>query len=258
MYYNNVTILLQGILNDGVDLYETLNIYTKLCNVVLSVYTFDVEKVNKICESFPTVKIIENNLDEYNNLPIIIDPLVDYGLLGTIQKMYFQICTTKKGLEHISTPYVVKSRVDHCYDNISVLIDRGLNTNKIVSSSIFVRGCMDGNIINRCRYCLSDCLFMGKTDDIKLCFDLCYDAKLLTRPETGIWEPYFIHIFKKNNIDINSLTNEDYIQHMTNVVEIVCINELTPYKIKLWDSVHTYMHDNIKTTYDYLLFGCDY
>jgi len=258
MQYDNVTILLQGIINDQVDLYKTLEIYTKLCPVVLSIYTFDLDKVTKICESFPTVQIIENDLDEYSKLPVIIDPLVEHGILSVIQRLYFQICSTKKGLEYITTEYVVKSRVDHCYENIFKFIECGLRTQKIVSSSIFVRGCMDNNVINRCRYCLSDCLFMGKTSNIKLCFELCYDAKLLTRPETGIWTPYFTHIFKEKGIDINSVDDETYVKYMVDVVEVYCVNELCPYTIKLWDNVHTYLHDSVKSTYDYLMCGCDY
>ena len=103
MLYDNVTILLQGIIHNDINLYETLEIYTKLCHIVLSIYTFDLEKVTKICESFPMVQIVENNLDEYSKLPVIIDPLVEHGILGVIQRVYFQICTTKKGLENINT-----------------------------------------------------------------------------------------------------------------------------------------------------------
>lgn len=256
--FNNVTILLQGILNDKVNLHTTLTTYTKICPIVLSVYDFDYEKVKEICKPFDNIQIVANNLEEYSELPIIIDPLVDYGILGTVQRMYFQICTTKKGLEYVNTEYVVKSRIDHHYSQIHKLIEHGIQTNKIVSSSIFVRGCQDGNPINRCRFCLSDCLFMGYTDNIKLCFQLCYDAKLLTRPETGIWTPYFIHYFKANNINIENVSDDTYIRHMMEIVEVYCINELKPYEIKLWDRTHTHLHDNVKNTYDYLLYGCDY
>jgi hypothetical protein len=258
MQYDNVTILLQGIINDRVNLYDTLSIYTKLCPVVLSIYTFDIEKAKNICESFPTVKIVENNLDEYSNLPVIIDKLVEHGILATIQRMYFQICTTKKGLEYVTTEYVVKSRVDHYYSSIHKLIDKCIATQKITSSSIFTRGCLDGNPGNRCRFCFSDCLFMGRTDDIRLCFELCFNAKLLSRPETAIWAPYFIHIFKEKGIDIELVDDETYMQHMLNVVQVCCINELGPYKLKLWDNVYTALSDSVKTTYQYLMYGCDF
>jgi hypothetical protein len=221
MMFNNVTILLQGILNDKVNLHTILTTYTKICHVVLSVYDFDYEKVKIICEPFENVRIVVNDLEEYNKLPVIIDQLVDYGILGTLQRMYFQICTTKKGFECIDTEYVVKSRIDHYYSQIHKLIAHGLHTNKIVSSSIFVRGCQDGNPLNRCRFCLSDCLFMGKTDNIKLCFQLCYDAKLLTRPETGIWTSYFIHYFKAKNIDIINVSDDVYIKNMLKYIALL-------------------------------------
>jgi hypothetical protein len=256
--FDNVTILLQGIINDKVDLKQTLETYTKVCNVILSVYTSDLDMVNKICVDYPNVKIVENNLEEYSNLPVVIDTLVDYGILSTIQRCYFQICTTKKGLEYVNTEYVVKSRVDHYYSGIHKFIERGIQTKKIVSSSIFVRGCKDKKAINSCRFCLSDCLFMGNTSNIKLCFDLCYEEKLLTRPETGIWKPYFIHIFKQMDIDIEAVDDDTYIKLISRFVDVYCINELGPYNIKLWASTYNNLFDRVKTTYEYLLHGCDY
>ncbi len=254
--YKNVTILLQGILHKDVNLNDTLNVYTKLCNVVISVYETDMNKVLEICESYPTVIIVENNISDYEKQPLVIDNKFAHCNMGFLQNGFFQICSTKKGLSVIHTEYVVKSRVDHYYGNLSNFIQHGLsNQNKIISSSVFVRGCSEPR--HPCRCCLSDCLFMGKTDDIKLCFKLCYNNKSMTRPETGIWNPYFTHIFKLKGIDINRIPNNLYIRHMLELVDVFCINNLQPYKIKIGNKIETNCDDCVKTSAEYLIYGCD-
>ncbi len=254
--YKNVTILLQGILHKDINLENTLNVYTKLCKVVLSIYKPDLDTVLEICKSYPTVIIVENNISDYENQIVTLDKQFTDCKISVLQNGFFQICSTKQGLSIIHTDYVVKSRVDHYYEKLEKFIKHGLlNQNKIISSSIFVRGCK--GLKHPCRYNLSDCLFMGKTDDIKLCFKICYDNKLLTRPETGIWEPYFIHIFKLKNININSINDDKYINYMTDLVDIYCINKIQPYKIKFGNEISTFINDRIKTTSEYLLYGCD-
>ncbi len=254
--YKNVTILLQGILHKDINLEDTLSVYTKLCNVVLSVYKSDLDLVLKICESYPTVIVVENDISDYENQPLILDKQIADCSINILQNGFFQICTTKKGLSVIHTEYVVKSRVDHYYEKLSKFIEHGLlNQNKIISSSVFVRGCR--GLKHPCRFCLSDCLFMGKTDDIKLCFKLCYDNKLMTRAETGIWKPYFTHIFNIKGININSMEDDKYVKYMAELVDVFCINKIRPYKIKLGNGVSTFIHDHIKTTSEYLLHGCD-
>jgi hypothetical protein len=255
--FTNVTILMEGALFPDINLHETLNIYTKVCNVVLSIYKTDLDAIKQICTSFPNVVIIENDINEYKSQPVRIDPEFKNHTAISLLLGYCQICSVKKGLEYIDTPYVVKTKIDHCYGNICEFIQYGLTTNKIIASSLFQRGCQDKSIPNRSRYCLTDTLFMGKTSDIKLCFDLCYENRLLTRIATGIWTPYFIHIFKNKGIDINDVDDESYAKYMGEVVDIYCVNKLGSYKFKYFNNVMTYMYDNDKTTYEYLMYGCD-
>ena len=257
LLFDNVTILIEGPFCPDICLYETLNIYTKICNVVLSIYKTDIDAINDICESFSNVRIIENDIDEYKKHEVRIDPEFKNHTAISLLLGYCQICSVKKGLEYINTPYVVKTKMNHCYENIQKFIEHGLNTQKITASSLFHRGCCDGCIANRSRYCLTDTLFMGRIEDIKLCFDLCYENRLLTRVATGIWEPYFIHIFKEKGIDINSVDDETYMKYMLDVVNIYCFNKLGPYRFKYFDDVRTYMPDNDKMTFEYLIYGCD-
>ena len=256
LQYDNVTIVLQGILNENIDLVEILENYTKICKVVLSIYNTDLDKVKEICKNYQTVMIIENDITDYDQLPVIIDPEFKNCSLQELQKSVFQICTTKKGLDIVTTEYVVKSRVDHYYSGLHKFIEYGLDKKKIIVSSIFTRGCKDTYCA--CRYCLSDCLFMGKTNDIKLCFNICYTTRVLTRPETGIWRPYFLYVFNKKGIDIDNLDDETYVQHMMELVEVYCVNFLHPYKLKICNRIETHMWDVAKPTYDYLMVGCDY
>ncbi len=253
--FNNVTILLQGILNENVSLIDTLNNYTKICNVVLSVYKPDIKKVIEICKIFPTVIIMENDIDEYNNQPLIIEKEFANSPLNFLQNGFFQICNTKKGLSVIHTTYVVKSRIDHFYSNLQNFIQYGLYTQKIISSPVFIRGYNDKFFPYR--YHLSDCLFMGKTCDIKLCFDLCYKNKLLTFPEIGIWRPYFIYKFNKMGIDINSVDDETYVKYMLELVDVFPIDKLKPYKIKICDNINTNMITTKTTMREYLTTGYD-
>jgi hypothetical protein len=99
---------------------------------------------------------------------------------------------------------------------------------------------------------------MGVTSEIKLCFDLCYNEKMLTRPETGIWKPYFVYKFNEKGINIVDVDIDEYVNHMAEMVEIYCINNIEPYKLKICNRIETRMGDVEKTTKDYLLFGCDY
>lgn len=255
--FADVTIILEGRLYTEISLYETLSTYTKVCNVILSIYDTDINEINKICESFPEVIIIENNISEYKRHPVRIDQQFKNHTAISLLSGYVQICCVKKALEYVITPYVVKSKIDHYYKNIHKFIEHGLKTNKITSSSLFQRGCQDNNIPNRSRFCLTDTLFMGKIENIKLCFDLCHANALLTRVATGIWSPYFVHIFKLQNISIDLVDDETYIKCMEEVVDIYCINNFGPYKFKYFDSVREYMHDNTKTTINYLTYGCD-
>lgn len=253
MKYSNVTILLQGILHKDISLINILNIYTPLCQVVLSVYDSDMDEIKKICEWFPMVVIIivENDISDYEELKVTMDrEYVDHKT-SYLHNGLYQICTTKKGLSVIHTEYVLKSRIDHCYWKIENFIKCGLECGKIVCSSIFTRGCNDAH--HPARYHLSDCLFMGKTSEMKLCFDLCFEKKVLTLPEIGIWRPYFEYVLKDK--DIHAVDN--YVDEMCKLVEIYPINKLQPYRIKVNEWIKNCMDDSIKTTREYLVKGCD-
>jgi hypothetical protein len=98
---------------------------------------------------------------------------------------------------------------------------------------------------------------MGKTNDIKLCVKLGYENRLLTHPERGLWKPYFEYIFNLKGINISSVNDETYVQYMSELVDIYCINNIKTYKLKFRNGIKTYIEDTNKTTKEYLTFGCD-
>jgi len=255
MSSNNITILLYGNLHEDISLIDTLNVYTKLCNVVLSVYKSDIDKVLEIRKLFPTIIIVANDITEYEKHPLKVNKqFVTWNTLH-LQNGFFDICMIKLGLSVIHTKHVLVSRIDHYYSCLSKFIEYGLNAEKIVTSSIYVRGCKDRFFPFRFHF--SNCLFMGKTNDIKLCFNLCYNNGLLTCPELGIWKPYFTHIFNIKSIDINTVNDEMYVEYVSELMDVYSINNVGPYKIKLDCGIKTHMNDNNKTTKEYLTYGCD-
>jgi hypothetical protein len=106
MAFEDVTILLQGMLHDDINLHEILNVYANLCNVVISVYKKDIDKVNEVSKEFENVTIIENDQSEYEKTPLIVDQDFKNCEVRVLQSGFFQICTTKKGLDIINTKYV--------------------------------------------------------------------------------------------------------------------------------------------------------
>ena len=51
------TILMQGIIIDDIPLRDTLLNYTKICPVVLSIYSYQKEKVENICKDISNITI---------------------------------------------------------------------------------------------------------------------------------------------------------------------------------------------------------
>jgi hypothetical protein len=256
--FDNVTIIIEGTLYSNIDLHNTLQYYTSLCHVVLTIFKTDINVITDICKPFPSVTIIENDINDYRKIPVRIDQQFKNHTAMSLLSGFFQICSVKKALECVNTEYVVKTKIDHFYGGMDKFIKCGLlHPDKITSSSLFHRGCQDKNVPNRSRFCLTDTLFIAKTISIKKCFDLCYDNKLLTRVATGIWTPYFIHIFKEMNIDICTVDDELYVKYMNEIVNIYNVNDFAPYKFKYFDQIRNYMHDTNKTTYEYLMYGCD-
>ena len=252
-YYNNVTIILQGIINKNVDIFNTLSEYINYGQIIISIYDEleDIDIINNIKKTFPTVTIAHNNLKD-NKLELT--ELNKFTNTPYMDNCYYQIKSTLKALEYVNTEYVVKSRVDHYYKSVDDFIIWGIHQNKIISSSIFVRG------VNYAKYHLSDCLFSGKTCEISKMMNLALQNYNPGCPEVNIWKPYILHIAKINNVNLECLDDNSYAEFMAKYFYIYCINRHASYKINYRKIINTYINDRDKTTIDskeYFLLGCD-
>ena len=152
MNTNLVTILLQGVINPNIDLNKTITEYKQYGKIVLSIYKNEYEYIINNIKHLEDLDIVLNDIDTYDN-EILKFPLKS--------SHYYQLQTTKKGLEKINTEYVIKTRVDHYYSNLNLFIQKCFDTDKIIVLSHYIRG------FSQYTYHLSDCLFMGKTIEIK-------------------------------------------------------------------------------------------
>lgn len=247
--FHDVTILLQGVLHKDISLTEILDSYTKYCNVILSIYDTDYETIEPIARNYNNVTIIKNNLESFTNVLRQRNQLSPHPYYNN---SYYQIRTTLAGLEHVTSPYVLKSRIDHFYEGIDDFIKMGLEKDKVISSSLFVRG------YSLKPYHLSDCLFMGKKDSIQKGYSYAERTFHESWPEYLIWKSYFTVLSQELHIDLNSLNEGQYYEFMDKHVHIYCINKFSKFYLKFKDIIITQSNDNEKSTLDYLRHGCSH
>ena len=254
-YYTNfkkedVTILLQGILNKDVDIFETIELYSLSGHIVLSVYDDDYTKniCNQILELYPNdVTVVYNNLETYQKELEEIKKRYNDRI---INNFYFQLKTTINGLQHIHTKYVVKSRVDHYYSDIDKFIAHGIVTKKLVSSSFAITGLLDKK--HRTYYFhMSDILFFGETLKIKqmiyLANKMCFTPIMFGKPaEIRLWKPYLIMLAESEGLkldDTHIKHGEDY-EYMMKYV-IFLNSKITVYPIHLHNNFKIKLGKNI-------------
>ncbi len=242
---NQVSILLRGLIHPSIDIKKTLIEYNKYGKIILSIYKHEYHLIEDVIKDFNDIEVVLNDVDVYN---------MEMSKYGVYHPSFYQLNQIKNGLTKVVTPYVIESRVDHYYSNIDKLIKRHIDTNKIVTSSIFVRG------FYQYKYHLSDCFIMGKTDEITKVIDLALEhfplPNVLRQPnEVQLWKPY---IFSKLNDDIRNIIDHDvntYLAVLSNIFEIININEFAPYICKVGKKLITQFHvyDDTK---NFLLEGC--
>jgi hypothetical protein len=254
--YDNVTIILQGIIIPDVDLIYTLSQYIKVANIILSIYDSigDNSCISEINNLYPNVRIIYNNYEEYKNDLMSINKFTDNSF---INNCYYQIRSSKKALDIVTTEYIVKSKVDHFYSALADgdMIKWCIDHNKILSSSIYVRS------YNCEKYHLSDHLFIGKTVEIKNVFSLALLNYSPGCPESNIWKYYIFDIAKKEGVNLDSLDCYEYAKYMASKFYIYCINRNEHYRVKIGGTIYNKINDIDKTTDDstnYFLYGCDF
>lgn len=244
----DVSILLQGVFNKEVDILETIADYRRWGQVILSIYD-NYENLlicENILEKYPEVIIVYNNYAAYE------EEVSGFSKKFQVHNYYFQVKTTMKALALVTTPYVVKSRVDHYYSDMNKLIMHGIASDKLVSTSCFVRA------FQHVKFHMSDCLFFGPTEKIIRMFELAALHHGVENPEVKIWMPYIVDLAAKENLDIKKADVATYIKFMKNIVTIFCINLHGTYKVKYSSGVYTQIHDDDKSDEEYFIWGTDF
>lgn len=247
------TVILQGNLNANIDLIKTISDYSKNSEIIISTYDLEEYKgiLNSVREKFPLTKIIFNDIEENFNT------MRKMGLIG-IEKnhpnVFHQLESTRKAIELVTTDFVIKTRGDSYFCDLDeFLYEMTLNPDKILSSSLFVRG------LKYCKYHPSDILFGGKTENMKdLIFsafdDLYYNSQTLGKgiPEELIHRSYILKRAKMFDLDVEN--DDQYLQVMLHSYKIFCINRHSSYIFR--GNRESSCCDLDKSTKDYLIWGC--
>jgi hypothetical protein len=133
-----------------------------------------------LCILFIYGKLVVSSWDKYNFEEV--KDKVETEQIFNKQNIYYQIYTTLKGLENITTKYVMKVRTDEMYADFKYFIDRIFeNPTKIITTNIFIRK------VNRFPYHCSDHLIGGTTENIIKMFN---GALVLIKTNTVKKTPY--------------------------------------------------------------------
>jgi hypothetical protein len=250
----DITFLIQGPVGGHTNLMKLVTDYSKFGSIVVSTYNTE-EAIKQVNDTIEYSK--KNNINlivTYNNLNIFENELKsinEYRGHYFQNHCYYQINTVLNGLEHVKTKYVIKHRTDSYFSNIDNFIDKMKETNKIVCSSIFVRGFLNPTV--NLKYCLSDILFGGLTEEIKIAFKLAKKNYKYGVPEVIIWKPYIIEKAKEKQITLEDLdnNNELYLKHMCDIYEVFSVELNKPYSFRGLTDVC----NDIKSTEDYFTYG---
>ena len=259
--YSDVTIILQGLLHPEVDLIKTVKHYVNLgFKVVVSIYRRDYASVKEL-EQIKNVSVCLNNLIDYekelDHIKSFFPPPLreELSLKKEKRNRFFQYKTTYAALKEVKTKYFIKSRVDSYFEKINVVADYGIELQKPVSISLFVRGMSFG--IFKMRFHLSDICFFGETKKFISVYKNLTDIFNPMIPEANLWSTYIKINYSMNDKFLNAMPNEKYLNFMCENFYVVPVDYLYPYKIKFGKIVLKELTNDIKTTKEYLINGCD-
>ena len=239
---DDVTFLIQGPVGGHTDLLKIVKEYSKFGNIVISTYPSE-EYANQIEEVMKyasknniELKVLYNNLSKYENELKNMNKYSNNGVhpvhQGMFRNCYYHINTVVNGLKYVNTKYVINVRTDCFFSNMDKFIYKIIETQKIVCTSIFVRGFKDSKIL--IKFHPSDILFGGLTEIIKRTFDLALEKYDLNCPEVTVWKPLIVEEASKKNINLIQLENDNeiYLNNMCDIFEVFDINNHFPYSFK--------------------------
>ena len=238
---NDVTIILQGLMINEVNLMNMISEYQHYGKIIISSYF---EKYNglksRIMDAFPNTIVIDNDINEFMSDPDIKKYNNNH--------CFFQVSTVRKALKYVNTPYVIKTRVDNYFSNLDKFICEVIkNNDKITSTQIYVRG------FNQIKYHPSDILFGGSFNEITSVFNNDHNFDI-TCPEVIIFKNHILQKLKELNISVNVFEKdiELYGNTMAKIFNIYNISNLNSYYFK-----NLKFNFTEKSTIDFFKHGCD-
>lgn len=252
---NDLTIILQGVIYSEELTYRIIEKYNPLAKIIVSSYFKDYRHIfDKLTILYPHIILIDNDDTIFRN-----ELLSQNNLCTTesefrnkyINHYYYQIRTTENAMKFIETTFIIKTRIDFYFENLSDFINNMiLNKDKITNISIYTRNydfCKTHNLL--CH--VSDILYGGVSEYIKNISnkEICHFKLEIGCSEDRKFRNHC------NNIPSNLFENKHiYSNYMTQFFNIYPINKGNcHYNFK----GVTYFNDRIKDTIDYFMEGCD-
>lgn len=209
------------------------------------------ETYNFFVEAYPQYKIVISTWSDHTldlsyfpkNLTFITQRLPD---VSGDQNMNYQFISTLNGLNHVSTPYVIKFRGDEYYSKVHNILNQiKTSPDKIWCSPIFFRHW------SMFKYHISDHIIAGKVENLKFMFSAAkysFDNKLIFHVKDGVkhtfWEPeinltkaYLMAKYPTNFFELDG-------KELMNIhFDILDLTQLTPYKV-ICNLFKTYWESN--------------
>lgn len=266
-----VTIILEGMIRfeDVIDLRNTIKKYKELCKqIIISSYMDDgyESKLKEIC---PNIIILRHNIKRVQKMTDI-----KYGRLpdrnGNFRfrrKGFQQFFHMKSMLPLVKTRYVVKTRVDQEFSNLSYFIHETIlngPSQKITLFPYYVRGA------SYFRYHPSDMLIGSSTKIMQKIFLLKefsiirMDREVNLLIEQAIYKEYIDKKAKElDTKNVGDMNDEEYANFMPKLFNVVNPKKLEPYCIHgIWncfDDTQYKKYDEScnDNTYEFFFSGCE-
>lgn len=237
MNYSDFTLVVQGPTNDltKIDFLDSIDYYQSLFSkIVLSTYDEHIctnQKLLKICEEKSIQIVTQSVTNGINNLSF-----KDFDENHEIDNdcgIKFQTVSTLNGLNNVSTPYVLKHRVDERYSNLHLILDKFLlDTEKLVTGGTFF-----GQKVYF-EYCAADHLMVSKTNKMIKTFE-----KTLEMINSGILDSGPEIMYTKNFIKISGEdpTSENHDALMRKYIDFLPDKYMEPFVIRAnhWNQIWT-------------------
>ena len=226
-----VTIVMEGVFR-FIDIKIALYNYYNMCSKIIISSYFDTPENKKIKETilceYPNVEIIDNCPEEVDDISQPIAPLLLKG-----SQLFVHMPNL---LNKVTTPYVIKTRVDQAFTNMEYFIEKTVsNPHKITCFPYYVRA------YDRRKFHPPDMLIGSSTAIMRDVWCNPYDAEIRrTREiiEQCVFEGYICRALQGQGCteDLHSLTPARYGVLMSRLFDVIDHRKLQPYSVHGYDN----------------------